>query len=111
MLNTSTLKLNRDFGRLYKKGKSYAGGYIVVYMLKTNRHDKRIGLTVGKSFGKAVKRNRIKRLMRESYRILEPTLPDGFDFVFVARNRAEGKSLDQIKRDMSYAIKMVLEAN
>ncbi len=109
MQNTSSLKLNRDFGRLYKKGKSYAGAYVVVYILKNNRRDKRIGLTVGKTFGKAVRRNRIKRLMRESYRMMEPELPDGFDFVFVARNRADGQSLDRIRRDMGYALKTVLE--
>ena len=103
MLNTSSLKLNRDFRRLYSKGQSYAGGYIVIYAMKNRIHYKRLGLTVGKTFGKAVKRNRIKRLMRESYRYLEDKLPDGYDFICVARTRAEGKSLDQIQRDMEYA--------
>lgn len=103
MVNTSSLKLNRDFRRLYSKGKSYAGGYIVIYALKNRRDDKRLGLTVGKTFGKAVKRNRIKRLMRESYRSLEDKLPNGYDFICVARTRAEGKSLDRIEKDMEYA--------
>ena len=103
MNNTSSLKLNKDFRRLYARGKSHAGAYIVIYAMKTRRRDKRLGLTVGKSFGKAVKRNRMKRLMRESYRALETNIPDGYDFVIVARSRAIGTSFAQVKRDMEYA--------
>ena len=102
MQNTSSLKLNNDFRRLYSRGKSHAGAYVVVYALKTRRPLKRLGLTVGKSFGKAVKRNRMKRLMRESYRAIEGNIPDGYDFVIVARSRAIGTSFWQVKRDMEY---------
>lgn len=104
MLNTTSLKLNRDFKRLYSKGKSAAGGYIVIYVMKNRRSDKRLGLTVGKAFGKAVARNRIKRLMRESYRRLETQIPDGYDFILVARNRAAGKTAADIERDMEYIL-------
>lgn len=103
MLNTSSLKLNNGFRRVYSRGKSAAGGYVVVYMLKNNRSDKRLGLTVGKSFGKAVRRNRIKRLMRESYRSMEQALPDGFDYVLVARTRALGADFRRVRKDMEYA--------
>lgn len=103
MLNTASLKLNKDFRRVYSRGKSFAGAYIVVYALESRKSQKRLGLTVGKSFGKAVKRNRIKRLMRESYREIEGSLPDGFDFILVARNRAKDKTLEQIKKDIQYA--------
>ena len=102
MQNTSSLKLNNDFRRLYARGKSYAGAYVVVYAMKTRRRVKRLGLTVGKSFGKAVKRNRMKRLMRESYRAIEGNIPDGYDFVIVARSRAAGTSFAQVNRDMEY---------
>ena len=102
MQNTSSLKLNNDFRRLYSRGKSHAGAYVVVYALKSRRDGKRLGLTVGKAFGKAVKRNRMKRLMRESYRAIEGDIPDGYDFVIVARSRAIGTSMHQIRRDMEY---------
>lgn len=102
MLNTSSLKLNRDFRRLYSRGKSASGAYVAVYAMKTRRNDKRLGLTVSKSFGKAVRRNRVKRLIRECYRAMEQKLPDGYDFVIVARGRADNAGFWQIKCDLDY---------
>ncbi len=104
MKKTQSLKLNRDFRRVYKGG-CFVGGYTVVYF-KKNRHTfNRLGLTVGKSVGKAVKRNRLKRLMRESYRMIEDSIPAGYDFIIVARNRALGISQPQIQRDIEYAMR------
>lgn len=100
-----SLKRNNDFRRLYARGKSYAGGYIVVYSAKNRLEVNRTGLTVSKSLGKAVVRNRMKRLMRESYRRLDEKLVQGYDLVIVARNRAVGKSQEQIMKDMEYVMK------
>lgn len=105
MKNTQPIKLNRDFRRLYARGNSVAGGYVVVYAKATNRRFNRAGFTVGKAFGNAVKRNRIKRLMRESYRLMEDSMNVGFDMIIVARNRAIDKSLAEIKRDLSFCLK------
>ncbi len=63
MKNTQSLKLNRDFRRVYKS-ENAVGGYTVVYARKNKYSFNRLGLTVNKSFGKAVKRNRVKRLIR-----------------------------------------------
>lgn len=103
MKNTQSLKLNRDFRRVYR-GKSFAGGYVVVYMKKNRYPFNRLGLTVGKSVGGAVTRNRLKRLMRESYRLIEDKIKCGCDFILVARNRAAGKEQSQIQRDIEYAM-------
>lgn len=105
MKNTDTLKLNREFKRLYYKGKFCAKGSIVVYCIKTRRKINRLGLTVGKSVGNAVKRNRAKRLMRESYRLSEPMLQSGYDIVMVARASIDGKKLDKVMRDAEFAFK------
>lgn len=103
MKNTQSLKLNRDFRRVYKSA-SFVGGYTVVYMRKNKYTFNRLGLTVSKSSGNAVVRNRLKRLMRESYRLMEEELKSGCDFIIVARNRAVGKTLAQIRQDISYAM-------
>ncbi len=102
MKNMHSLKLNRDFRRLYAKGKSVAGGFVVVYFKATNRETSRVGFTVGKSVGKAVVRNRTKRLMREAYRHISKNFTGCGDMVIVARNRAAGKEYNQIYRDMEY---------
>lgn len=81
------LTRNNDFRRLYKRGKSLVDRNIVVYYAKNRLGANRVGFTVGKKVGGAVTRNRAKRLMRESFRLLEPGLAQGFDFVFVSRSR------------------------
>jgi len=103
--NTVSLKLNKDFRRLYSRGKHIAGGYIVVYAMKNRLEINRLGLTAGKSVGNAVKRNRAKRLIRESYFAVEKNLPTGYDFVIVARGRIVGRTLEQVSKDMSYVMK------
>lgn len=105
MNNTASLKRNNDFRRLYARGMSFAGGYTVVYAAKNRLGINRIGLTVSKSTGNAVTRNRLKRLMRESLRLMKDKLPEGYDIIVVARNRAVGKSQPQIMKDIEYAMR------
>ena len=78
------LTRNNDFRRLYKRGKSLVDRNIVVYYAKNRLGANRVGFTVGKKVGGAVTRNRAKRLMRESFRLLEPGLAQG---VLVSRSR------------------------
>ncbi|MCH5210657.1 MAG: ribonuclease P protein component [Oscillospiraceae bacterium] len=103
MKNTQSLKLNKDFRRVYKSD-SFVGGYTVVYVKRNRYPFNRLGLTAGKTIGKAVVRNRLKRLMRESYRLMEDDIKSGYDFIIVARGRAVGKTLDQIRKDIDYAM-------
>ncbi len=105
MKNTKSLKLNKDFRRLYYRGKSFACRNIVVYSMKNRTDKNRLGITCGKSIGKAVIRNRAKRLVRESYRLLEGRIEKGYDFVIVVRTSAVGKKMQDISSDMEYALK------
>ena len=61
-----SLKKNTEFQAVYKKGKSYANKYLVMYVLENQSNKNRIGISVSKKVGNSVKRNRAKRLMKES---------------------------------------------
>ena len=101
---TEPIKLNKDFRRLYYRGKTFAGSNIVIYASNNGRSYNRLGLTCGKAIGKAVKRNRVKRLMREGYRLLEDKIKTGIDIVIVARSRAVYAKCPKIERELSYAL-------
>lgn len=103
-MKTEAMKLNKEFKRVYYRGKSAVRASVVVYALKNRRGENRLGLTCGKAVGNAVRRNRAKRLMRESYRLLEQELKQGFDIVIVARSRARDKSFRDVDADIRAAM-------
>ncbi len=83
-----SLKENRRFRFLYHKGNHFANDVLVLYLKENRRAQNRLGLTVSKKVGNAVTRNRIRRLLRENYRLRENAIKIGYDLVFVARTRA-----------------------
>ena len=87
---SSSLKFNHVFRRLYNKGDSCANRYLVVYCRRNGTKRNRIGLTVGAKLGHAVERNRLRRRLREIYRLHEASFVPGYDLVVVARSRAIG---------------------
>ena len=80
------LKLNHIFRRLYATS-GYANGYLVLYARPNRSHTNRVGITTGKKLGKAVVRNRVRRRLREVYRLNEELFAPGWDIVVVARSR------------------------
>ena len=83
-----TVKQNSDFRRIYRRGRSAVSGGVVVYCLKNRQGMSRLGVTVSTKLGHAVVRNRIRRRLREIYRLNEGRFRTGFDIVVVARSRA-----------------------
>lgn len=94
----AVLNRNKDFKRLYAKGKYYVHPALVTYVMKNKapgndadgiplRQKCRAGITASKKTGNAVKRNRSRRIIRQAYLELAPRLTPGWDFVFVARSR------------------------
>lgn len=103
MNSAETLKLNKDFKRLYYRGESIVTRSVVIYVQKNRFNKNRLGLTCGKTVGKANKRNRAKRLMRESYRLLADEIKQGYDIVIIARTRILGKKCSDVLQDVRYA--------
>ena len=88
---------NKDFQVVYKKGKSYANKYLVMYVLDNNTEENRLGISVSKKVGNSVVRHRITRLIRESYRLQESKFQNGFDIVVIARANANGRTYQEIE--------------
>lgn len=82
------LHKNKNFQAVYKAGKSYANKMIVLYVLPTNSTVRRVGFAAGKKLGGAVVRNRVKRLLRNSYRLHQHKLVQGIDLLVVGRQAA-----------------------
>ena len=95
---TVTMKRNHEFQRLYHTGKSAASPYLALYCRKSRRGQNRLGFTVGKKVGCAVKRNRVRRRLREIYRLHEGELQTGYDIVVVARVKAAFAGYWQMER-------------
>ena len=102
---TDTLKKNYEFHRLYSKGKSAVTPFLVVYARKTKRSSSRIGFTVSTKLGHAVVRNRVRRRLREIYRLHEAETLPGTELVIVARSRAVTASYRQLERAMLSALR------
>ncbi|MDO4563457.1 MAG: ribonuclease P protein component [Clostridia bacterium] len=104
MKETQSLKQNKDFKRLYYRGASVVTEFAVVYSMRNRLTQNRLGITVGKKIGCAVKRNRVRRIIKESYRLLEPRISKGYDFVIVGRGRAAGVKTADISRAIEKAL-------
>lgn len=85
MSKLCVLKQNTEFRGAYYRGKSYVHPLLIAYVRKNRFGIARFGITTGKKLGKAVKRNRCRRLIREAYRQIAPGIIGGIDIVFVAR--------------------------
>ena len=92
MIFSESLKKNKDFQVVYRKGKSYANKYLVMYILKNDMDINRVGISVSKKVGNSVVRHRMTRLIRESYRLQESMFQRGLDIVVVCRASARGRS-------------------
>ncbi|MCI9274379.1 MAG: ribonuclease P protein component [Clostridiales bacterium] len=105
MTNAVTLKENREFRRLYSRGKSYVSPVMVTYVLKNRRGQLRFGITTSKKTGKAVQRNRSRRVIREAFRQLSPQVKPGYDLVFVARGRTPYVKCKEVRDAMEIQLR------
>ena len=87
MIFSTSLKLNHIFRRLYHTS-GQANAYLVLYARRNRTGHNRVGITVSKKLGKAHIRNRVRRRLREVYRLNENKFQPGWDIVVVARSRA-----------------------
>lgn len=92
------LKENYMFRRLYNRGASTANAYLVLYARRNNSSRNRVGITVSGKLGHAVQRNKIRRRLREIYRLHESEFKPGWDLVVVARTRAMDAEFSKLQQ-------------
>lgn len=87
---------NKEFLRVYGKGKAYVHPQVVVYVSKNRLGHTRVGFTATKKVGKAVKRNRARRVMRAALVQVLPYNVGGYDIILVARGQTPGLKSTQL---------------
>jgi ribonuclease P protein component len=102
---TSPLRFNYEFGKVYKKGRYLPGRYLVLHFIRHGRDYSRLGVTTGKKVRGSIQRNRMRRLLRECYRLNEPNIRKGYDIVLLGRDDPGDIRLDAIERDFIYLFK------
>lgn len=86
-MKITTLTSNRDFQRIYHRGRSCVSPGLVTYVLKNKKNNLRIGITTSKKVGKAVRRNRSRRVIRAAFSHLDIDMNQSYDIIFVARTK------------------------
>ncbi|MFZ7102985.1 MAG: ribonuclease P protein component [Peptococcaceae bacterium] len=95
------LRKNIDFRRIYKSSKSIANDLLVLYIKKNNQNkETRIGFSISKKIGKANERNYLKRQLREIVRKKILKIKEGYDLIFIARQKIKGKSFQDVEEKM-----------
>jgi ribonuclease P protein component len=105
------LSRSAEFDRVYREGRSHANRYLVVYSFprEADDADPRLGVSVGRKVGGAVERNRVKRLLRAAFAAVVDELPDGHDFVVVARPESGELAAKEGEPGFERALRELLE--
>lgn len=86
-MKITKIKENYLFRRAYNKAKTFVGPYAVIYIMKNRSLGVRLGITTGKKIGKAVCRNRARRIITAAFRECLPHIKGDLDIIIVARTR------------------------
>lgn len=104
--NTDGIKKDSDFRKVYQRGKSLSDRNLVIYTMKNKSDKSRIGISISKKVGKAHERNRIRRCIKEAYRLnIDDKVLGGYDLVFIARINAADKDYKELERSLKYICK------
>ena len=103
------LRLDRDFKRVYAGRHRVDVGFLTIYALRNALAHTRLGVSLPRKVGTAVRRNRIKRLLREGFRLWQKQLPTSLDVVIVVRPH-EPKQLREYQETLLGALRTLAAA-
>jgi len=98
------IKKDRQFRYIYSRGKSFANKKLVIYYIKNNDEKLKVGISISKKVGKAVVRNRLRRLIKENIRINQ-NLKSGYSMIFLARVGADDLDFNTMKSSINHLLK------
>lgn len=106
MIFSESLKKNKDFQVVYRKGKSYANKYLVMYVYENGTDQNRLGISASKKVGNSVVRHRLTRVIREIYRLQESMFQRGLDIVVVCRASAKERTYQELESALIHLEKL-----
>jgi ribonuclease P protein component len=99
------LRRQKDFDRLYKKGRSFGSKHLVLIYRPNGLAYNRLAFLASKKVGNSVRRNRARRLMKESFRLYSGNIPEGFDILFIARASIGESKRQDVQRSLASVLK------
>lgn len=100
MLNHERLKKNYEFKYVYNKGKVYSNNLLVMYLVKNKTNYNRVGFSVSKKVGKSVIRNKVRRRIKEIFRLSCENIEKGYNIIFVSRVKAKEAAYKELEKAM-----------
>ena len=95
-----------EFQLVYDRRRSASDDRLIVYARENELPFSRVGLSVSKKYGNAVRRNRLKRLYRETFRLTKEQLPKNLDLILIPRGPTEPK-LEELMKSLPKLVKQV----
>lgn len=100
----NTLKKNKEFNFVYRKGNPRSARHLVAVVAKSNYGGIRAGFSVSRKIGKSVVRNKVRRRLKEALRELLPQMNGNYCIIFIARTSIENAAYAQIQEEMRYLL-------
>lgn len=100
------LRNNMEFKKVYKGGKNYWNRNLILYVRKNNTENSRVGYSITKKIGNSVVRNKVRRRMKEIYRLNFNNVKDGYDLIFIPKRNVVDISYKEIESAMLHILSL-----
>lgn len=100
------LRSNMEFKKVYNGGRNYWNRNLVLYVRRNNMVNSRVGYSITKKIGNSVVRNKIRRRMKEIYRLNFDNIKNGYDLIFIPKRNIVDISFKDLESAMLHIMKL-----
>lgn len=100
------LRSNMEFKKVYSGGKNYWNRNLILYVKKNNIGNTRVGYSITKKIGNSVIRNKVRRRMKEIYRLKFDGIKSGYDLIFIPKKNVVDISYKELESAMLHILKL-----